>query len=99
MDMVIVLGLLAISVVLWIGAIAAIVSAARVPHERWRRAQRGKGVTIVLIILTGGFGGIYYWWRIRAELHSAALATAETAAPMPTNSQRRALEAQRYLGR
>ena len=108
MDVVIVVGLLAFFLVLWLGAIAAVVSAARTEHVRWRRVQRGKGVTIVLIILTGGFGGVYYWWRIRPELRransansaiTANSAMSPTAAVAPTKAQRRAIEAQRYLGR
>lgn len=99
MDVVIVVGLLAVFFVLWLGAIAAVVSAVRVDHVRWQRVQRGKGVTIVLIILTGGFGGLYYWWRIRPELRTASSATSPSAALAPTKAQRRAIEAQRYLGR
>jgi hypothetical protein len=100
MDVVIVVGLLAVFVVLTIGAVAAVVSAARVPSDRFRRVQRGKETTILLIILTGGFGGAYYWLRIRPELHRAGVAAAQNApVPPPTKAERRAIEAQRYLGR
>jgi hypothetical protein len=99
MDVVIVVGLLSVFVVLTIGAVAAVVSAARVPPDRFRRVQRGKETTILLIILTGGFGGAYYWLRIRPELRGAGVAVAYKAVPPPTKAQQRAIEAQRSLGR
>jgi len=102
MDVVIVVGLLAVFFVMSLGAIAAVVSAARIDLVRWQRVRRGKGVTMFLIILTGGFGGVYYWWRIRPELrraNSASSPTSPSAVIAPTKAQRRAIEAQRYLGR
>ena len=99
MDDVIVIGLLAVFVALWVAAIAAVVSAIRVGQERWWRANRSKGATILLLILTGGFGGVYYWWRIRPELRSAHMSTSRPESVTPTKAQRRAIEAQRYLGR
>ena len=99
MDVVIVAALVVVFLSLLLLAVSAIIDAARTPTDRWRRIRRGKGVTIVLIVLTGGFGGIYYWWRIRSELRSASQSSSH-AAPAPLGKRElRAIEAQRYLSR
>ena len=72
MDVVIVVIFVAFFLSLWVAMISAIVSAARTAPEHWQRVGRSKGVTIALIVFTGGFGGYYYWWRIRPGLRTAA---------------------------
>ena len=57
---------------LWSMAIVALVSAARLPAHAWKVAKRSKAGTIVGIVLTGGFGGVLYWFKIRPRVADAA---------------------------
>ena len=41
-------------------------------EQRFTEIGRGKSSTVLLILLTGGVGGLYYWFRIRPELRAAA---------------------------
>ena len=64
------LGLLMVAVLFGLAAllVTALVSASSVEFDRWHVAGRSKGVTMALIFVTGGIGGLYYWLRIRPEL-------------------------------
>ena len=64
------IGLLMVALLLGLVAlvVTALVSASRIELDRWHVAGRSKGVTIALIFVTGGIGGLYYWLRIRPEL-------------------------------
>lgn len=59
-------------VAMWVAAASAVISAARTPSERWRGTGRTLRMTIMFIVVSGGFGGLYYWWRIRPELRALA---------------------------
>jgi hypothetical protein len=54
-------------VVMWVSA----VSAARLPEHAWKIARRSKRGTLLGIVITGGFGGLYYWLAIRREVRAA----------------------------
>ena len=79
----------------WVALGTAVVSCLRTPQARWRAAERGKGLTIALIAVTGGIGGMYYWWRIRPELRDWSADPDRS----PTAAELRAVEAARSLGR
>jgi hypothetical protein len=81
-----------------IALVTAVGSAARFERDRWRQVGRSKGATILLILLTGGFGGIYFWWRIRPELREAAQRPAPSAGRPPSSAELRAIDAQRSRG-
>ena len=68
MDLVISLLIIGLLLGLWVSLVTAVVSAVRVPERRWREAGRGKFPTTVLVVLTGGVGGLFYWLRIRPQL-------------------------------
>lgn len=52
---------------------SALVSAIRMPGVAWTAAGRSKTAMIVLILLSGGVGGLYYFVRIRPRLgHTAS---------------------------
>src|SRR2546421_12376458 len=53
---------------LWGVAIAALVSAARLPADAWHAARRSRGGTILGVLLSGGLGGIYYFASIRGPV-------------------------------
>jgi hypothetical protein len=94
MDTVIVVALFALWLLFSIAAISSLVSAARMPQARWHAVQRNKAVTIVLILVTGGFGGLLYWLRIRPELMAV---DPNARPPELTKSQRRAVDAYRSI--
>ena len=79
--------------------VSALVSAARVEQGAWHAADRRKGVTLALIVFTGGFGGLYYWLRIRPELLDAPLPPANEPGRAPTAAELRAIEASKHIGR
>jgi hypothetical protein len=91
-DVVLVLAVLAVVSVLFVGWLSALVSAVRTPLERWRAASRGKGSTVALVALTGGFGGWYYWWRIRHDLRAGLMS------PPASADELRGLAARRSMG-
>lgn len=72
MDVVVIVLVVCAVVALWTIALAALVSAARLPGYAWKVARRSKAATITGILLTGGFGGPLYWFRIRPEVADAA---------------------------
>lgn len=72
MDALVVVVVVLAVVALWIMAIVALVSAARLPAHAWKVAKRSKAGTIVGILLTGGFGGMLYWYKIRPLVADAA---------------------------
>jgi hypothetical protein len=47
-------------------------SAIRQPDEAYREVGRTRAGTILGIVVAGGFGGLYYWLRIRPALRSFA---------------------------
>ncbi len=61
----------ALLVSLWSTAIAALISAVRLPDYAWRSAKRSKTGTVLGIALTGGFGGAYYWLAIHEPVKAA----------------------------
>ncbi len=72
MDAVVIVLVVCAVVALWAIALAALVSAARLPGYAWKVARRSKAGTITGILLTGGFGGLLYWFRIRPVVADAA---------------------------
>jgi hypothetical protein len=66
---------------LWFAMVSALVSALRVPGYVWKGAHRSKAGNVVLVALTGGIGGTYYWLRVRPQLADARQAT--PAPPRP----------------
>jgi len=98
MDKLVVAVLLAFVAILWVSLVSSLVSIARMPQIRWDRARRSKGWTFLLVLITGGFGGILYWVRIRPDLLNE-----RTLPPNPnrgelTKSQLRAAERYRTNG-
>lgn len=63
--------LLVIAVMFWGLFVYALVSSARRRSDAFRASGRTKGGTIVMLLLTGGFGGLYYLLRIRREVLGA----------------------------
>lgn len=49
----------------------AAVHAARQPFERWPRIGQNRGVTLLLILVTGGIGALYYLAFLRPRLADA----------------------------
>ncbi len=95
MDTLVVVVLLAFVVAMWVSVASSLVSIARMPQIRWHKAGRSKALTFVLVLITGGFGGILYWVRIRPDV-----LTERTLPPNPdrrqlTKSQLRAAESYR----
>ncbi len=70
-DAVVLLLVCALLVGLWATAIAALISAIRLPENAWRSAKRSKTGTVIGIVLTGGFGGAYYWLSIHEPVKTA----------------------------
>jgi hypothetical protein len=64
------------SIVIWI---SALVGAVALPGYAWKVAHRSKPLTLVLVALTGIFGGLYFWLRVRPEVRQAQAST-----PPPT---------------
>jgi hypothetical protein len=81
MDAVVVIVLLVLVAAMWVSAISALVSAARLPDLAWRAARRSKTGTILGIIVTGGVGGLYYWMSIHR-----VVADGRTRTPPPPKS-------------
>lgn len=80
--------------------ISAFVSALRVEPHVWRAIHQPRGITLLLILFTGGVGGVYYWWRIRPQLQAARQQHRSTSVPnrAPTASELRAIAAKDALG-
>jgi hypothetical protein len=83
MDVVVVSAVVVLVVLMWVSAASAVVSAARLPEYAWRAAGRSKQGTILGIIVTGGFGGLYYWFFIRRLVRDARRGTAAPPKPDP----------------
>ena len=60
--------------VIWI---SALVSASRYSEAAFKAAGRGKFIDIVLLVITGAVGGIYWWAFIRRRVraHRGAVPT------------------------
>jgi len=68
-DLVVVLLVLA---ALWVSWVWALVDAVRQPAMAFRPTGISKGATVMLLLLTGGLGGIYYHLRVRRTVSEAA---------------------------
>ena len=99
MDTLIPLLLLAFVLCMLAAYVSAIISAVRIDQGVWQAAVRNKGVTVALIVFTGGFGGLYYWLRIRPELGEAPLQPVNAPGRAPTAAELRAIEASKHIGR
>lgn len=93
MDALVVVLWVGLAVGLWVALISALVSALRVEPMVWRVARRRKGINVVLILCTGGIGGIYYWLRIRPQLKVADGRYRTTPGRTPTAAELRAIAA------
>jgi hypothetical protein len=75
-------------VALWILVVvtyaAALVDVARRPGPAFRRAGRSKGVTWMLVFLTGIFGAAYWFLRVRREVARETPAARDAALAAPT---------------
>jgi len=67
--MVVLIVLAVVWLVLFALWVAAIVDASRFVPEAYRKADRSKTATVLLVVLTGWLGAIYYWVAIRREVH------------------------------
>jgi hypothetical protein len=78
-----VVGILALIVVIWVLYVRAIVGATRRPDYAYRAIGRTKSGTVVMIVLTGFIGGIYFLPRIRPALLVAERAIPAESLPPP----------------
>lgn len=92
MDKLVVAVLLAFVVILWASLVSSLVSIARMPQIRWDKARRSKGLTFLLVLVTGGFGGLLYWVRIRPDLLTERMLPPNPNRDELTKSQLRAAE-------
>ena len=63
-------------VILWLAAtaawVAAIVDAARRPKDQWLAVGRPRDLWILLVVLTGWFGALYYFAYLRRQFDQHA---------------------------
>ncbi|HEX3426194.1 MAG TPA: hypothetical protein VHT30_08675 [Acidimicrobiales bacterium] len=70
-------------VLIWALYIRAIVGAARQPDDAYRAVGRTKAGTVIMVVLTGCIGGVYFLLRVRPQLLSAESGAADGRRPPP----------------
>jgi hypothetical protein len=63
--------------------ISGIVAAARRPEYGYRAVSRTKAGTVIMVVLTGFVGAIYFFLRVRPELLTAERAVPSESVPPP----------------
>lgn len=87
--------MLGLLVVLFLALVTGFIDAARQPADAFQGAQTSEGLTLIGILLSGGVGGLYWWFVVRRRVIEAKLQEPLPAYKLSGRARQRALERER----